>query len=206
MRRHLVLWLFLSCLLASAQKVVRKATSLPPGHWLQIDARQCHEVRLETAPGMQLVAEARMEGEYRGHFLLQLGEEGSTTRIIAGVQPLFELPDDKLGAHKVVAIALQIRLPEYRRVLLHASSAQIRVTGDYEKLEIFQEEGQCTLIEVAQRADIVTREADIYLESTAADVAAQSRYGRVISQQIPPGSPRFRLQTISGDIHLIRRE
>lgn len=191
---------------APAQKVVRKTGELPAGNMLRIEARQGYRLELETRPGNNLEVEAMAEGEYGDQILLRMGTEGSTTIVRAGVSPLFTLPGDKLGAHKVVSIALRVLIPEFRRVQVYAGTATLTAHGQYESLNILLEGGSCYLSGVGQLAEVTTREADIYVESAAADIRAESRYGVVSANEIPAGMSRFRLRTISGDIHLIRME
>lgn len=206
MKQLLLLASLLWVLTAAAQKVVRKVQTLPPDQLLRIEAGECYRVELQTRPGGDLEAEATLDGEYDEKILLQMGTEGSTTIITAGVTPLFDLPDDKLGAHKVVSIALRVSVPEFRRVQVYAGSAALTAKGQYENLTIFLEAGSCFLSGVGQATEVSTRGADIYVESAAANVRAESRYGEVSPNKIPPGTPRFTLSTISGDIHLIRME
>jgi len=190
----------------AAQKVVRKIATLPRTNLLQIDAGQCYSVELETAAVDVMEVEATMEGEYGSDILLNLGEEGSTTRIEAGVQPFFNLPDDKLSAHKVIAISLKILLPQNRSVQIYGRSATIAARGRYEKLHIILDSGGCSLFDVSRLVEVSTRTADIYVESPGATILAKSRYGVVNSNLIPAGDARYRLRTISGDIRLIRME
>jgi len=206
MKLLLLTALFLLMLSAAAQKVVHKSVFLPADHLLQIDARQCFLVELDTNPGNTLEVEAMAEGEYNSEVLLLLGTEGSTTKVTADLTPLFVVPDDKLGAHKVISIALKVSLPEYRRVEVYGNLATITAHGLYETLRIFLEEGTCSLTQVGQSVDVETRTADIYVESAAASILAESLFGEVSPNQIPQGANRFRLRTILGNIHLKRRE
>lgn len=190
----------------AAQKVVRKIATLPLANLLQIDAGQCYSVELETAAVDVMEVEATMEGEYGSDILLKLGEEGSTTRIEAGVQPFFNLPDDKLSAHKVIAISLKILLPQNRSVEIYGRSANIAARGRYEKLHIILDSGGCSLFDVSRLVEVSTRTADIYVVSPGATILAESRYGVVNPNAIPAGDARYSLRTISGDIRLIRME
>lgn len=190
----------------AAQKVVRKTVTLPPANLLRIDAGQCYRVELETAAVDFMEVEATMEGEYGSDILLKLGEEGSTTMIGAGIQPFFELPDDKLSAHKVIAVSLKILLPQNRDVQVYGSRATIIARGRYEKLYIILDGGSCSLFDVSRLAEVSTRTADIYVESPGAAIFAESRYGVVNPNGIPAGDARYSLRTISGDIRLIRME
>jgi hypothetical protein len=206
MKPFLLITLLLSFFPATSQKIVRKTIVLPLANMLQIDARQCSRVELETRDVETLEVEATINGEYSSEILLQFGEEGSTTTVEAGVQPLFKLPNDKLSAHKVVAISLKVILPEHRRIQLYGSRAIFTARGTYERLHLILEEGGCSLLDVTGQAEVSTRTADICVESPGATILAESRYGTVSPHRIPSGDTYYKLWTISGDIRLIRME
>lgn len=191
-----------------SQKVVRKTVALPAGSVLIIDAMQCSAVWLETHAGNELLVEARMEGEYAEDNLLQLGKQGTTTTVKAGIQPLFCLPGDKLGAHKVVSISLKVSLPENCIIKLYSRQAQVAAGGVYKDLYIALNDGTCLLQAPVHSVAVVTRNANILLESPGATILAESRYGTISPNAIPSGNTntQISLKSISGSIKLIRTE
>jgi hypothetical protein len=205
-KAFLLMALLLSFFPAASQKIVRKTIALPLTNMLRIDARQCSRVELETRAVETLEVEATIDGEYSSEILLQFGKEGSTTTVEAGVQPLFKLPNDKLSAHKVVAISLKVILPEHRRVQLYGSRATFTARGTYERLHLILEEGGCSLLNITGQAEVSTRTADVYVESPGATILAESRYGSISPNRIPSGDTYYKLRTISGNIRLIRME
>jgi hypothetical protein len=206
MKPLLLMALLLSFFPVASQKIVRKTIAPPLTNMLQIDARQCSRVELETRAVETLEVEAIIDGEYSNEIMLQFGEEGSTTTVEAGVQPLFKPPNDKLSAHKVVSISLKVILPENRRVQLYGSRATFTARGTYESLHLILEKGGCSLLNVTGQAEVSTRTADIYVESPGATILAESRYGTISPHRIPSGDTYYKLWTISGNIRLIRME
>jgi hypothetical protein len=177
-----------------------------PGTVAQIDARQCYKLRLESWPGDEIIADARMEGEYRQQVLLQMAKVGNTLIVSAGLDPIFKMPDDKLGAHKVVSIELKVRLPENSEVSVLAKATQLSANGTYEHLRITQSEGFCGIYGVSRLVEVHTQSADILVASSGASIEATSRYGIVGPNEIPRGEPYFKLHSISGNITLVRTE
>lgn len=189
-----------------AQKVVSKSVDFPIGIVAQIDARQCYELQLESWQGSEMVVVARMEGEYAREALLRLEKEGSTLILSAGLDSVFRIPDDKLGAHKVVSIALKVRVPEDRKVSVLANATQLSVRGIYEHLRVMQAEGFCGIYGVRRSVEVHTQSANIYVASSGASIEATSKYGKVFPNEIPSGEPHFELHTILGNINLVRTE
>lgn len=208
MKPLMLFLLMLSIQGIQSQKLVRKAVAFSEASVLNIDAMQCYAVRLETYGGKELLVEAGMEGEYAADNLLQLGRQGQATTIRAGSQPLFRQPGDKLAAHKVPSISLKVSLPENCVVKLVARQAQVVAGGVYKDLHITQAAGSCLLLAPGYSVTVFTGNADIRLESPAATVFAESRYGAVSPNEIPAGNThtQISLKSISGNITLIRTE
>ena len=126
-----------------AQKLVRKAFIDPRTETIQIDAHYCYRIDLKTASSNEVEVSASMEGEYANDLLISIEQSGTTAMISADFQPLFINPNDKLSAHKVVSIALEIRVPEYKNVDVFGTNTNLYAKGKYENLYITLSDGQC---------------------------------------------------------------
>ncbi|WP_222982130.1 DUF4097 domain-containing protein [Flagellimonas meishanensis] len=184
------------------QKLVRKALMGPETHSIHINAHFCYEVEVGTYEGEEIQVSANMEGEYAKDLFVGLTESGSTIFVDAGFQPNFINPNDKLSAHKVVSIALQIQLPEYKEVHIYGTNCNVDVSGNYVKLEVKLSDGQCALQNVAEDVEVSTQKGDIHLTIPEGNVLAKSEYGKIFREFIPLGDDRFILHTVEGNIHL----
>lgn len=186
------------------QKLVRKAFVGPRTETIQIDSRFCYRIDLETAKSDEVRVSASMEGEYAKDLLVTITENGTTTQIGADFQPIFTDPNDKLSAHKVVSIALQVTVPEYKRVALFGTNSNVYVTGNYEDLSITLSDGVCRLDNVSETVEVTTQNGDIWLTTPNGDIKAESAYGHIIKESIPFGDNQFTLNTVEGNIHLMK--
>ncbi|MEY8020593.1 DUF4097 family beta strand repeat-containing protein [Muriicola sp. SD30] len=185
---------------ASGQKVVRKVLLLPHITHIQIDANSLAKVDLETISGADLSLQAIIEGEYRKDLAIELVEEGNTLRVYAALQPYFKFPNDKLSAHKVIAISLHIEVPEDKFVNLYGTSAQVTARGIYKELEVVLSDGQCTLKNLKDNVHVTTQSGNIDLETASGTVNVNSKYGTVKQDNIPEGHTNYHLQSNSGNI------
>lgn len=186
----------------SSQKLVRKALIGPQIHSIHVNAHFCYQVELETYKGDEVQVLANIEGEYAPDLFVALTESGNTVFVDAGFQPNFISPNDKLSAHKVISIALQIKLPEYKEVHIYGTNCNVGVLGNYERLEIKLADGQCTLHDVTEYVDVTTQKGDIFLAVPNGNITAVSNYGKILQELIPHGGNRYVLRTVEGDIHL----
>ncbi|NDV15279.1 hypothetical protein GO009_04510 [Muricauda sp. TY007] len=204
MRALLFLFVFFALGHVHAQKLVRKAFIGPRTATIQIDARYCYRIDLKTAPTDEVHVAASMEGEYAKDLLISIEQSGTTAMISADFQPLFVNPNDKLSAHKVVSIALEISVPEYKSVDVFGTNTNLYVSGKYEDLNVILSDGRCTLENVSESVKVTTQKGDILLSVPSGDIVAESIYGKVEKEVIPKGYNQFILKTIEGDIILTK--
>ncbi|MDF0715035.1 hypothetical protein PY092_02645 [Muricauda sp. 334s03] len=184
--------------------MVKKAFIGPRTETIQIDAQYCYRIDLKTAPTDEVHVSASMEGEYAKDLLISIEQNGTTALISADFQPLFVNPNDKLSAHKVVSIALEITVPEYKNVDVFGTNTNLYATGIYEDLNVTLSDGRCTLENVAESVQVTTQKGDILLTVPSGAIDAESAYGNVKKEAIPFGYNQFVLKTIEGDIFLTK--
>ena len=119
----------------SAQKRISKQLLDPLVSAILVEGEQCFRIVLETADTREVRVEAEMQGEYQDALLIQTEMLGSTLRISTGFSPHFDLPNDKLGAHKVFSVDLRVILPSHQRVTLFAGTCQVATFGKYQSLK-----------------------------------------------------------------------
>lgn len=185
-----------------AQKLVKKAFIGPRTQSIQIDSQHCYQIDLQTARTKEVQVEASIEGEYAKDLLISIEENGTTVRISAGFQPNFINPNDKLSAHKVVSIALQITVPQYKDVSIFGTNTNVEVEGKYQNLDVTLSDGRCELNNVSETVEVTTQKGDIWVNANSGTILAESTYGLVENDQIPIGNNQYILKTVQGNIHL----
>ena len=189
-----------------AQKVVKKSIVNSTISFVQIDANNCFEVVIETANTNEIIVEAFINGEYKKDLNLVVKEDGSTLMVSSGFNPDFIKPYDKLSVHKVISIALKIKLPEYKNVLVFGTSCNVAIAGNYKNLKVTLDDGRCDLSQVSEIAEITTQSGDISVSSSKGTIVATSTYGTIQENQIPVGDDHFILRSTTGNIHLNKIE
>jgi hypothetical protein len=182
------------------QKQLTKTLLNPGINSISIDGTLSYKMELETGSSEEVSVEARMEGEYSPDLMVLFRESGTTLFIETRFSPNFEMPNDKLGAHKVISVSLKVTVPEHLNVYLHALSCQVGTSGIYKNLEIVFNDGGCNLSHRAENTEVLTGTAPItaYLESGVID--ASSRYGKIRIDPLPSGDHHLKLKSTRGDI------
>lgn len=186
------------------QKRVTKALLDPAVESVVIDGSQCYQLYLETADTDQVLVEAEMDGEYQNEVLVFAETLGNTLRIGTGLSPAFEMPNDKLGAHKVLAVKLRVVLPAHQRVRFDAGNCRVETQGTFRNLKIHIAGGGILLAHSGEQTEVITASAPIRAKISQGLVEAHSRYGQVALEPIPPGSARYIFNSTTGDIWVSR--
>ncbi|SNR57335.1 hypothetical protein SAMN04488009_2535 [Maribacter sedimenticola] len=189
-----------------AQKHVQRILLTEDIDLIQVNTANCFEVQVNTVDEQVVNAEANIEGEYVDNLNLQVVSRGSTIFIDAGFSPNFSNPNDKLSAHKVVSIVLNISLPKNRNVEVYGTSSRVVVNGAYKKLNIILSDGVCEVNNAVGVIKVKTQSGAIKVLSNAANISATTKYGEVSPNIIPNGFSTYDLQTVTGNIELIKTE
>ncbi|MGB5378087.1 hypothetical protein [Muriicola sp.] len=182
------------------QKTIKKVFLSPHVTAIQINTDLFFEVTVVTTKEKEMVLEASLEGEYQKDLGIEVRENGNTLFVAGEFQPYFNLPNDKLSAHKVVSISLHVIVPENKEVFLYGGSANIKAEGNYKELTVVLNDGTCTFGEVGQKVSATTQSGPINLAIARGTVKAKSKYGTVAKEMIPDGEEQYDLSSTTGNI------
>ena len=186
------------------QKTIRKSYPAPFGTLVQIDTDKSFEAEITAYEGSSLIVDARLDGEYADALSISITKEGSTIWVATEFDPSFVHPNDKLSAHKVVSVSLNIQVPSNLDVQVFGTSCNVTINGVFSNVDVVLNDGNCTLNEVARKVNVQTQSGNIRLNSLQGVIRAVSHYGQVIQEKIPAGDELYELETVSGDITLQR--
>ena len=189
-----------------AQKKLHKMVLADNVALIQLNTAHFFEVNLNTVSGNEVVVEANMEGEYSRELDLDLKNDGETLFIEANFVPNFENPNDKLSAHKVVSILLNISVPEFKAVAIYGTSSRVNAAGVFKDLQIVLSDGTINLTNIHGTVQLKTQSGAINVKTSAANIEAESKYGKVSKNPIPKGDSRYTLKTVTGNIELSKTE
>lgn len=189
-----------------AQKVLKKVIVNPEIVLINIDVTNCYKLTLDTATGNEMVLEATIDGEYKKDLVLNSEQKGYTIHVSGGFQPIFKNPNDKLSAHKVISIALNILIPENKSVIVYGSNCNVTVAGNYQKLKITLNDGKCILNNVSESVTVITQSGNIAAYTKGGEVKTNSKYGSVQGDEIPVKDDRYDLTSITGNITIRKTE
>ena len=189
-----------------AQQIIERSWPSEDITSLKIDGEFIHKIFIETEATNTISVKSRIEGEYHEQVVLVSEVDANTLHISAKFQPLFVKANDKLSAHKIQSVTLEVKLPSHMTLLLSAINSEIDLNGNYKNVIVDLKSGFCRLKNFSGEAIVNTIDANISVNTTFAIVEAFSKYGIVQQEPVPHGINRLRLKSLNGNITVTKSE
>lgn len=158
---HLVL---LWSSLLQGQQLSSKNIAVDLQKKLNVDLTYVAHFEVDTHQENYIQTELAAEGEYRDMYNLSILESEDIYDISLSKNPLYSNFNDKLSAHKVLAITLKILVPSQMVLDIDGLNSIVYTKGNYRELNVFLNEGICFLHHNSIKSKIITAKADVYLE------------------------------------------
>lgn len=185
-----------------AQSKWEKKIDAPEVHSLSIELGFIQNLMVSTGNSDQYVIKTSSEGEYRDQVMLVSKEVDHWLEIYPQWAPSFIAPNDKLSAHKVRALNLELIVPKGKTLEIRGEQAVVSVQGEYKEVVLRLGSGRVNLRYSSEESDIRTDSADVFLTVPYGDIQASSVEGKVIGS-IPLNTRfHYKLASQKGSIYL----
>lgn len=188
-----------------AQKKVEQTFDIEGLKAIVIDSDLIFKITMHTQPVTFIQLNTVVDGETYASTLVNTKVVDDRLEIRTGRTPDFTPFNDKLSAHKVLSIELEMIIPENMNVDIRSTLAEVNLNGLYGKLQIDLGRGGLIGRGVRFRESVInTMSGNITLALTEANVTALSRNGaRNVATVFNEGPPCI-IQTIHGDINVLQ--
>ena len=204
MKNWLLLFLLISTGIVTAQRDTREI----------LDAEKIQKIRIETdevfkieitagnSPGIRI--KTHSEGEYHNEIALQTEIVQEELIITTQYPQILSGGYDKLSAHKVFSLEIEMQVPEGMEISLKSNIASLITHGKFSSVTANLNEGYCQLLNFEGAAVINTFNGNILVETSRGIIEANTRHGKVDIPEFLPGRNPLRLTSIEGNI-LVRK-
>ncbi|MBC8755192.1 hypothetical protein H2O64_10945 [Kordia sp. YSTF-M3] len=145
-----------------AQKVTQQTFSIHEIEEIRINTDKIFQLNIFSTNDNVIKIETKMEGEYFRDLNIITSTKNKQLQLSCELAEGFELPNDKLSAHKVFSVSMNIYIPKQLKVQLEGDATQIYVTGKYKKFLAMLISGNYTLENFHSEAKIQTKKGNIY--------------------------------------------
>ncbi|HKJ47642.1 MAG TPA: hypothetical protein VJ973_01055, partial [Christiangramia sp.] len=111
---------------------------------------------------------------------------------------------DKLSAHKVFSLEIELEVPFNMQVNIISNIASLKAKGAYASIFAELKDGYCQLLDFSGEAVINTFSGNITVETSAGIIEANSRNGEVEIPEFLPGQNPLKLTSIDGNIKVLK--
>lgn len=154
----------------------------------------------------QVKIEVKVEGEHSEHIMLTSKRLFGSLLISCEQQPAFKDANDKLSAHKVLAIELSITVPQNIATYVKSDIAELALNGDYKNVIIELVEGNFTAVNFTGNLKVNTQTGHINLNTNYARIDAASADGKVDVSEITSGENTIALKSVKGNIKVTKSQ
>lgn len=144
------------------------------------------------------------EGEYFNQILVQTKVDNGNLSIRTSYPQELTGGFDKLSAHKVFSLELELEIPKDLEISVDSNIASLITFGSFSQLTANLKDGYCDLKEFAGNATINTYDGNIRVETGSGLVDAESRNGTVEIPEHFSGRNPIKLKSIDGNILVLK--
>jgi hypothetical protein len=192
-----------SALFSNAQKKIEKILVLDEQITTVVfDMEHVFLINLMSTKRQNITYKAISEGEYANYFVITETVTNNMMTVSGRIAFTFPNNQDKLSAHKVHAIAIEITVPENLEIVVNSDIGNLDAEGYYKLLTTNFMSGNCVLHRVSGNLIIHTVDGNINLTTNKGQVIPETKTGVITQEQLVKGNSVFKLKTIKGDINI----
>ncbi|PQB05601.1 hypothetical protein [Aureitalea marina] len=187
----------------SAQKTMNKQWSSEGLNVLQIRSDEVYNIKLYSHDEPEIRMSIYVEGESNESVVLEVKKRGDTLSLETAYSPYFEAYNDKLAAHKVIAIEMVVFVPSHIGVDLEARLASVDTYGPFNSLFVQLDQGNGIFNDFAGNGKLMARLG--FIELWARDSVsgkAKSIFGKAINELPEGGQFQVEAESRHGNVTL----
>lgn len=185
-----------------AQKQTEKQWNAQQIEKVEINGEGIFKINIKNSESNTIDLLVNFEGEHSEHLVIIDSVSQGVLKLSTGFQPLFKADNDKLSAHKVLSVELQLSIPKHIHLNIKSDIAQTKVEGHFPNVFIELKTGNCTLDPFFGNATVNTINGNINVKTNNAKTIAKSKTGIVDVKQFKLALCQLKLQTVNGTINV----
>ena len=183
-----------------AQKETREIIDAAAIQSIRIDTDEVYLIKMISGNTSQISIKTHSEGEYFQDIVLKTDLQKNVLTITTQYPERLTGGYDKLSAHKVFSLEIELEIPEGLEVEINSNIASVEAKGAFESVYADLKQGYCNLLNFSGNAVINTYTGHILVETSSGLIEAESRNGTVEIPDFLPGRNPLRLTSIDGNI------
>lgn len=188
-----------------AQKTIQKEFSSGGIGMLSIQDDAIFKIEINSSEEKSIKMSLHISGEHAESIIVEEKITDGTLSLKTGFAPFFTLENDKLAAHKVMALEMKITLPKTMDVVIRSKLASVNANGTFKNFNISLENGNCVLNDFSGNAQLKTIAENITVHAQKnVKGKAISKNGMVENDLPKRGKFLVEAESINGSISLLQ--
>ncbi|WP_298319780.1 hypothetical protein [uncultured Aquimarina sp.] len=161
------------------------------------------QIEITNTSENKIIVNGISEGEYQNNILINATRKEDSLTILDDIQPFSENHNDKLSAHKVIAVKVKIQIPQHLSVTVKSRIASLKLNAKIKSLFVELNSGDCLLRNFIGNAMINTLGGDITVYTKNATINTKTKSG-ILSIEKIFGQHQIELKSITGNISVYK--
>jgi len=203
-----ILYTFAFCFLifteSYSQKSLEKKWDASAISAIEINSDAVFNVKITSMESSEnIILKTQIDGETYEFVLISTSINKKKLKISTGYSPFFSFKNDKLAAHKLISIEMELIVPESMDIAVFSSLASVNAIGNFNMLRTELYNGNCLLEDFSGNAILQTRLGTIsaFCEPNVAGIA-NSKDGKIINKLPKRAKYTVNAESIHGAIIL----
>lgn len=186
-----------------SQHIIQKQWTNSSIEKVSIVSDKIFAIRVVTHAKTEIQLEATIAGDFSESIVLEASEGNSILSLDVGYRPYFKEVNDKLAAHKVMAVEFDLYLPKSFALEVVSNTSSLEINGPLQRLDAQLQDGIISLRSFEGNASLQTKSGTInVLASKITTGEAFSASGTIENTLSNKGFFKIKARTENGDIHL----
>jgi putative adhesin len=196
---------FLELKSSVAQKTIHKEFSSDGIKALSIVDDAIFKITIHSSEEKEIKLSVHISGEHSEDVIIEENLKNNKLSLKTGFSPFVFLEDDKLAAHKVLAVEIVLIVPNTISVEVKSKLASIFANGNFKALAVSLENSNCELRNFSGNAHLKTKDGNINVvaESGVSGIAI-SINGTVENMLPKRGKFTVQAESVNGNIRLLQ--
>jgi len=190
-----------------AQKVIDKSWDTRGIERLEIISDDIFNIVINSSDTSSINVITKIEGEHYENVVLNISEENNTLKLSTGFTPYFKAMNDKLAAHKIISIEMELNISNKLIVFVRSSLTSLTTRGSFKDLQVELGNGNCVLNDFEGNAQLFTREGNITaIVQKTVKGRAKTKRGKLTNELSTTGNFSIDAESVNGDITLLKSQ
>ncbi len=200
LKKFLLVFIVMITGMSQAQKNTREIINAEGVKKIQINTDEVYHIKIISTKTSQISIKTHSKGEYFDDIILETEQLNEVIKISTQYPEILTGGYDKLSAHKVFSLEIELEVPEGLEIVISSNIASVEANGDFKSFYADLKQGYCNLSDFSGNAVINTYSGHITVETSSGLIEAESRNGTVEIPDFLPGRNPLRLKSIDGNI------